>query len=101
MRADRLDGTDITGWAPSAIARAGLVKTFQTSRPFASMSFLENVWSARWSGCATSRAARERSERCLEPVGLADKHDMPSSGASTGQRKRLEIARALATSRAC
>ena len=38
-----LDGKDITGWAPERITRAGLVKTFQTSRPFASMSFVENV----------------------------------------------------------
>jgi branched-chain amino acid transport system ATP-binding protein len=92
-----LDGTDITGWAPERIARAGLVKTFQTSRPFASMSFVENVSVGALVRLRDVRAARREALRCLELVGLADKRDTPSSGASTGQRKRLEIARALAT----
>jgi branched-chain amino acid transport system ATP-binding protein len=91
-----LDGTDITGWAPQRIARAGLVKTFQTSRPFASMSFLENVAVGALVRLRDVRAAREEALRCLDLVGLADQRETPSSGASTGQRKRLEIARALA-----
>jgi branched-chain amino acid transport system ATP-binding protein len=92
-----LDGSDITGWPPERIARAGLVKTFQTSRPFASMSFMENVSVGALVRLRDVRAARNEAMRCLDLVGLADKHDTPSSGASTGQRKRLEIARALAT----
>ena len=92
-----LDGTDITGWAPGRIARAGLVKTFQTSRPFASMSFVENVAVGALTRLRDVAAARAEAMRCLDLVGLADKHATPSSGASTGQRKRLEIARALAT----
>ena len=92
-----LDGKDITGWAPERIARAGLVKTFQTSRPFASMSFMENVAVGALSRLRDVRSARLEAMRCLDLVGLADKHATPSSGASTGQRKRLEIARALAS----
>jgi branched-chain amino acid transport system ATP-binding protein len=102
LRPDRgqivLDGRDITGWAPERIAQAGLVKTFQTSRPFASMSFLDNVAVGALARLGGVRPARKEAMRCLDLVGLADKHETPSSGASTGQRKRLEIARALATS---
>jgi branched-chain amino acid transport system ATP-binding protein len=92
-----LGGTDITGWAPERIARAGLVKTFQTSRPFASMSFVDNVAVGALARLRDVHAARKEALRCLDLVGLADKHQAPSSGASTGQRKRLEIARAVAT----
>ncbi len=92
-----LDGKNITGWAPDRIAKAGLVKTFQTSRPFASMSFLDNVAMGALARFSAVRPARHEAMRCLDLVGLADKSETPSSGASTGQRKRLEIARALAT----
>lgn len=92
-----LDGQEITGWSPERIARAGLVKTFQTSRPFASMSFLDNVAVGALAHLQSVRLARAEAMRCLDLVGLADRHGTPSSGASTGQRKRLEIARALAT----
>lgn len=91
-----LDGTEITGWAPERVARAGLVKTFQTSRPFASLSFLDNVAIGALGRLGSMRPAREEALRCLDLVGLADKSDTPASGASTGQRKRLEIARVLA-----
>jgi branched-chain amino acid transport system ATP-binding protein len=92
-----LDGQEITGWPPQRIARAGLVKTFQTSRPFASMSFLDNVAVGALAQFKSMRLARQEAMLCLDLVGLADRHATPSSGASTGQRKRLEIARALAT----
>lgn len=92
-----LQGQDITGWAPDRIAQAGLVKTFQTSRPFGSMTFLDNVAIGALARQRSVAAAREQALACLDLVGLADKRDTPASGASTGQRKRLEIARALAT----
>jgi branched-chain amino acid transport system ATP-binding protein len=101
LRPDRgqvlLEGKDITGWTPERIAQAGLVKTFQTSRPFASLTFLDNVAIGAFARLRAVGPARQEAMRCLDLVGLADKHDTPSSGASTGQRKRLEIARALAT----
>jgi branched-chain amino acid transport system ATP-binding protein len=92
-----LEGRAITGWTPERIAHAGLVKTFQTSRPFGSMTFLDNVAVGALAHLGSVPAAREQAMRCLELVGLGDKRDTPASGASTGQRKRLEIARALAT----
>jgi branched-chain amino acid transport system ATP-binding protein len=101
IRADRgkivLAGSDITRHAPERVARAGLVKTFQTSRLFPSMTFLENVTVGALARGGAMAAARVEALHCLDRVGLADKRDTPARGASTGQRKRLEIARALAT----
>jgi branched-chain amino acid transport system ATP-binding protein len=91
------EGRPVTGLATEALVRRGLAKTFQTSRPFGTMTFLENVMVAallRVPGIATARRiALEQ----LETVGLAHRADVPAAWASTGQRKRLEIARALAT----
>lgn len=92
-----LDGIDIGRATPEAIARAGMVKTFQTSRPFCSMSFLENVEIGALSRTNDLKKAREIAEACLAQVGLLDRATISANGASTGQRKRLEIARALAT----
>jgi len=92
-----LDGVEICGRAPETIARRGMVKTFQTSRLFGSMTFLQNVVVAALSRTRDMKAATRRATACLAQVGLIDRAEVAASGASTGQRKRLEIARALAT----
>jgi branched-chain amino acid transport system ATP-binding protein len=61
------------------------------------MTFLENVAVAALTHTNNMKIARQRGEVALTHVGLNDCFDRPSSGASTGQRKRLDIARALAT----
>jgi branched-chain amino acid transport system ATP-binding protein len=93
----RLNGQSLAGRPAHEIARLGLVRTFQTPRPFASMTFLENVTIAALTGTNDMKTARGRGEVALNRVGLGHCCDRPSSGASTGQRKRLDIARALAT----
>jgi len=92
-----LDGAEIAGRAPEAIARRGMVKTFQTCRLFGSMTFLQNVLVAALSRTRDMKAAARSAAACLAQVGLMDRAAVAASGASTGQRKRLEIARALAT----
>ena len=92
-----LDGVGIGGRAPETIARRGMVKTFQTSRLFGSMTFLQNVEVAALSKTRDMKAAARSAAACLAQVGLSDRAEIAASGASTGQRKRLEIARALAT----
>jgi branched-chain amino acid transport system ATP-binding protein len=92
-----VDGAEISGRAPEIIARRGIVKTFQTSRLFGSMTFLQNVVVAALSKTRDVKVAAESASACLAQVGLADRAEVAASGASTGQRKRLEIARALAT----
>ena len=89
-------GERITGLPLDAIARRGLVKTFQTSRPFASMTFLENVMTAAFAVTRVKARAIAKAEEALRVVELAEHAESPAKGASTGQRKRLEVARALA-----
>jgi branched-chain amino acid transport system ATP-binding protein len=89
-------GQRITGQSLDAVARRGLVKTFQTSRPFTSMTFLENVMTAAFSVTHDKGMAIVKAEAALHMVGLAEHAAKPAKGASTGQRKRLEVARALA-----
>jgi len=91
------DGQRVTGLPVETVARRGLVKTFQTSRPFGTMTFLENVMVAALSHVAGITAARRIAIEQLDTVGLAGRANVPAAWASTGQRKRLEIARALAT----
>jgi len=93
----RLNGHPLVGKSSYDIARLGLVRTFQTPRPFSSMTFLENVTVAALTNTNNMKIARQRAEAALTRVGLGDCFDRPSSGASTGQRKRLDIARTLAT----
>jgi len=90
------EGRRIDGLAAERIARLGVLKTFQTSRPFASMSFLENVATAAFVRTRDKRQAWRIAEEKLGLTGLAEHRSSPARGASTGQRKRLEIARLLA-----
>jgi branched-chain amino acid transport system ATP-binding protein len=93
----QLAGKRLTGRSSDRIAREGLVRTFQTPRPFTSMSFLGNVTVAALARTGDVAAARDEATRALDRVGLLAYRNSPASGASTGQRKRLDIARAIAT----
>jgi branched-chain amino acid transport system permease protein len=88
---------DLRGLSPNQINRLGIARTFQIVKPFTRLSALENVMVAALPRYATHRAARAEAERCLSFVGLAHRVDAPADGLSTGERKRLELARALAT----
>lgn len=90
------DGTDITGWPASKIARAGLVRTFQLMRPFESMSVLENVTIAALSKRKSRKDARRYALDVLDRVQLSDQVGGKVSTMSTAGLKRLELARALA-----
>jgi branched-chain amino acid transport system ATP-binding protein len=93
----RLDGRDITGLRPDEISRLGVARTFQKLRPFAGMTVLENVMIGAFQKTADPREATERARAALARVGLGDRAGAHARGLSTGQRKRLELARALAT----
>ena len=90
-------GQDVSGWRPERAAREGVCRTFQVMRPFPSMTVLENVMVGALLRRYGVAAARERAEECIELVGLGHKADDTAAGLSTGQRKRLEMARAMAT----
>ncbi|HEV8458349.1 MAG TPA: ABC transporter ATP-binding protein [Methylomirabilota bacterium] len=96
----RLRGQDIAGLASHRICALGVARTFQLVRPFGGLSALENVLVGRLYGrarTATSEAIAE-SERLLTLVGLGRHAHVLASHLTLIDRKRLELARALATS---
>jgi branched-chain amino acid transport system ATP-binding protein len=93
----RLDGVRLTGLAPDAVCRRGVARTFQKLRPFPGLSVLDNVMVGALTRTKDVRHARERARELIGKVGLAEKVDAHGRTLSTGQRKRLELARALAT----
>ncbi|HHY46915.1 MAG TPA: ABC transporter ATP-binding protein [Firmicutes bacterium] len=105
-------GQDITGLSPFRIARKGITRTFQNLRLFPSLTVLEHVLAAQhhrsrvgfWGSVFSTRSGRaeeegmvSRAQEILEFVGLKGRADMPGLGLPYGQRRLLEIARALAT----
>lgn len=92
------DGTDITNRPAHVIARSGLVRTFQLTRLFPSLTTAENVIVGGLHGVSSIAEAREIAERCLEEVGLLHAADVSAGLLTLGMRKQLELARALALS---
>lgn len=93
----KLGGQRIDGRRPDQICRAGIGRTFQLVKPFAGMSVLDNVMVGALNACRTVRAARSHAEQVLEILGLAGKSGQPAASLTLPERKRLEVARALAT----
>ncbi|HEU5196397.1 MAG TPA: ABC transporter ATP-binding protein [Methylomirabilota bacterium] len=97
----RLRGRDIAGLAPHAICARGIARTFQLVRPFGGLTALENVLVGRLYGRisgSTRAAAVAEAERLLVLVGLEGRAQTPAARLTLIDRKRLELARALATS---
>ena len=92
----RLDGKDVTGRAPHLICRAGMARTFQLMKPFASMSVLENVAVAAMAAGTRRREADGVAAEVVDRVGLGRWRDTRSASLPTAGLKRLELARALA-----
>ena len=91
------DGRDVTASSSSARSHAGIARTFQITQPFSSLTVRENVMVALTAAGMAMRAARGAAVEYIGFVGLHAKIDEQASSLSTGQRKRLELARALAT----
>ncbi|MGZ8693156.1 MAG: ABC transporter ATP-binding protein [Gaiellaceae bacterium] len=90
-----LDGDDITTWASSEIARAGLVRTFQDVRLFPALTVFENVEAGAVSREASRRQARALSWQLLALLRLEQCAGLAATGLSHGDQRRLAIARAL------
>jgi branched-chain amino acid transport system ATP-binding protein len=90
---------NITGWSPHAVCRLGICLTHQIVRPFLGLTVLENVTvaAAFGSGGRITGAVRAEAEATLEFTGLAARRHLPAAVLTLAERKRLEIARALAT----
>jgi branched-chain amino acid transport system ATP-binding protein len=92
-----LDGEDVTGEPPHAICRRGLTRTFQIVKPFGTLSVLENVMIGALTRLPRVSEARNEAERVIETCGLGAHTGVRASALPIGLRKRLEVARALAT----
>ncbi|MDR1885290.1 MAG: ABC transporter ATP-binding protein [Synergistaceae bacterium] len=92
------DGTDITGMPMYKIARMGLTRTFQIVRPLSEMTVLENVMVGAYLHCADRARAIETADLCIKLCYLEEWRDRPSGAMTIGNKKRLEVARAMATS---
>jgi len=86
---------NLVGLSPHQIADMGIVRTFQLTRPFGNLSVIDNVIVGSLLKSNNIREAREKSIETLEMVGLGDHLDVLSKDLTTGNRKRLELARAL------
>jgi branched-chain amino acid transport system ATP-binding protein len=91
------DGKPIQGLRPDQICAAGIGRTFQIVKPFAGLSVLDNVIVGALQRSKNVSEARRFSQSILEKLSLAQKRDLPASSLTLPDRKRLEVARALAT----
>jgi branched-chain amino acid transport system ATP-binding protein len=91
------EGRDITNLTPEARARLGLARTFQVPQSFEAMSVLENVMIGAFLRTSRRSEAEMKARAVLERVGMAGLAEASARSLGTPGRKRLEIARALAT----
>jgi branched-chain amino acid transport system ATP-binding protein len=91
------DGRDVTGRPAHEIARRGLTRTFQMVKPFGNLSVLDNVMIGALTRQTSTRQARADAARVVEICGLASHAAARARALPLALRKRLEVARALAT----
>jgi branched-chain amino acid transport system ATP-binding protein len=92
------DGQDITALRPHRRCRAGIGRSYQVPQPFGNMSVFENlVTAACFGGGQPEREAWETAHQVLQQTGLLPHANKPAGGLTLLNRKRLELARALAT----
>ena len=90
-------GSDISEYRPYRICRLGLTRTFQIVKPFGNLSVLDNVVIGAFTRCTDRRSAYQVAQRIVAETGLARWRDSLAHTLPIGLRKRIEVARALAT----
>jgi branched-chain amino acid transport system ATP-binding protein len=88
---------DITNLKPYDVCRKGIARTFQLSKPFPNKSVLKNVMVGGFLWSKDRNRAEAKALEVLEFVNLIDKRDVLGKSLTVADRKRLELARALAT----
>jgi branched-chain amino acid transport system ATP-binding protein len=91
------DGTDISQARPERICRLGVARTWQVVRAFGRMTALDNVVCGAFQRTSRLSEARARATELLEFTGLGGRGEMLAATLTLADKKRLEIARALAT----
>jgi len=92
-----LAGRDVGGEPPHVICRLGLTRTFQIVKPFGNLSVLDNVMIGALTRLPRVAAARDEARRVIDSCGLGPYAGARAKALPVGLRKRLEVARALAT----
>jgi branched-chain amino acid transport system ATP-binding protein len=92
-----LDGKDITSMAGTARCALGVARTFQVPKSFDTMTVLENVMVGSFMRTASATVARQQAMETLEFVGIAGRAQAPAVDLTPPEKRRLEMARALAT----
>ena len=93
----RLDGRQISGLRPDRVCGAGVGRTFQIVKPFKGLSLLENVTVGALHRQPDPADARDSAAAILARLGLHDRRHQLAESLTLPDRKRLEVARALAT----
>jgi branched-chain amino acid transport system ATP-binding protein len=93
----RFRGRAIGGLPPHRVCATGIARTFQLVKPFAELSVLDNAVVGALHGERTVAGARARARAVLERLGLAAKASVVASHLTLAERRRLEVARAVAT----
>jgi len=92
-----LKGKRISHMKPNKICSLGIARTFQVVKPLQRMTVFDNVLASAFLRAKNRAEAQEKAAEVLEFTGLSDDSEVISKGLPLGKRKRLEIARALAT----
>lgn len=90
-------GENITGLRPDQICKKGLTRTFQVVKPFPEISVLDNVIVGAYNQTSDDRVARQKAEEILEFLGMTTMAHRLAGSLPVAGRKRLEIAKTLAT----
>ena len=88
---------DVTGWKADRVCRLGISRTFQIVQVIGDMTVLENVMTGAFLRAARARLARREAEAVLDSTGLAGRRDVLASALTIADKKRLEVAMAVAT----
>ena len=93
----KLNGTSILGMKPHMICQMGMVRTFQITQPFAGLTTRQNIMVGAYSKTSSQPDAERKAEEVAEIVGMTALLDRNADNLTVAGRKRLELARALAT----
>jgi branched-chain amino acid transport system ATP-binding protein len=93
----RFQGRDITRLPPAVRCKLGIARTFQVVKSFETMSVLENVVVGALVRFTSTRTAREEAYRVLDVTGLTRRAEANARDLTPPEKRRLEVARALAT----
>ena len=93
----RFEGRDITRLPPAVRCKLGVARTFQVVKSFETMSVLENVVVGALVRFTSTRTAREEAYRVLDVTGLTRRAEANARDLTPPEKRRLEVARALAT----